>query len=196
MMEQVPLVRRGSYPLRCIRSPGQSERLAPAFRTNRTSWCALFDVCSITCTHSGCFSYWTDFHWDSTFRVSFDTAWLSLVSPQTSCILSNPAVCSSPQHMPAAWTPRQCCSHHWKVVKTDLRKYFLSLFFHPLSLLLALFRSLSLSSATRQITASSLGRFFFLLHYKIWYYKEYCNKYCHISGSVICLRALPWHLCS
>lgn len=57
MMEQVPLVRRGSYPLRCIRSPGQSERLAPAFRTNRTSWCALFDVCSITCTHSGCFGH-------------------------------------------------------------------------------------------------------------------------------------------
>lgn len=79
-------------------------------------------------------SYRTDIHWDSTFRVPFDTAWLSLVSSETSCILSDPAVCSSPQHMPTVWTPRQCCSHHWKVMKTDLRKYFLSLFFHYLSL--------------------------------------------------------------
>lgn len=115
MMEQVSLVRRGweSYPL------------APAFRTNRTSWCALFDVRRITSTHSGCFP--TE-QISTGIGVSFDTSWLSLVSSETSCILSDPAVCSSPQHMPTVRSPRQCCSHHWKVVKTDLCKYFLSLF--------------------------------------------------------------------
>lgn len=109
-----------SYLLRCIISPGQTDRLTSAtsaFRTNSTScalWCTQYQLHTIWMFWA---FYWTDVHWDPTFRVSFDKAWLSLVSSEASWIMSDVAQCAA-VFSTRIWTHLQCCSHHWKVRKT------------------------------------------------------------------------------
>ncbi len=174
---------RDGYLLRCI---GQTDWLTSALKTNQTSshehggQYQLQSICL-------CWPFYWDWRYVFSFFFFLRRAWLSFVRSEASCITSDVAQCAMAFSTCIRILPR-CSSHRLKVSKIYFLQNAPSLF-PPAP-------SLSVLQLYKLRLPQPLQPFVLLLHHKIRCWDECGRENRHTTGSVICFKALLWHLCS